>query len=160
MFLTTAFALGTILSAYGTYQQYQAANQAAEFQAGVSEQNARLAKKQEREIDRQSVATAKKLTLDTQEFIKQQLADYSASGVDTSSSTVQEVIRSTARTGSADIIDAMNNFSKEAWSKDFESRIETARATAERSKARRFKLLAPFAAAGDILAGTGRFIVE
>jgi hypothetical protein len=153
MFLETVFAIGTLLSAYSTYEQYQSAAAAADFQSGIASQNAMLAKKQERELDRQSLATAKRLELETEQFMQEQLVAYSNSGVDSSSATVQEVIRSTARTGAADIVESMNNFAKEAWAKGFESRIERKRAGFERAKARSYRLIAPYAATADILTG-------
>lgn len=153
MLLTTLYATATLLSAYSAYDQYKSASAAADFQANIASQNAHLAKKQKREIEEQSVITAKRIEKQTKEFIQEQLVTYSDSGVDTSSSTVKEVMSSTARTGAADIVDSMNNFAKEAWNKDFESRIERSRAGTLRGQADRFRLLAPYAAATELFTG-------
>lgn len=153
MFLETVFAISTLMQAYDAYNQYQSAAAAANFQAGIAEQNASLARKEKREIEKQSLSTAKRLEKQTTEFIGEQLVVYSDSGVDTSSATVQEVIRSTARTGAADIIDATNNFAKEAWNKDFESRMSRLQASQLRKDASRYKVLAPYAAGTQLLTG-------
>lgn len=153
MFLETVFAIGTLMKAYGAYNEYKSAAAAAEYQAAIAEQNARLAKREERQLEKQALSTAKRLEMQTRNFIGEQLVTYSNSGVDTSSATVQEVINSTARTGAADIIDATNNFAKEAWNKDFESRLSRLEAANLRKSASKYKVLAPYAAGTDILTG-------
>ena len=156
MFLEIAYGVGTLMSAYKTYNDYQSAAAVAKYQAGIAEQNAALAKKEKRQIEKKSLETTKRLESQTKEFIAEQLVTYSSSGVDTSSATVQEVIRSTARTGATDIVDASSNFAKEAWGKDIESRLHTMEAAGLRKSASRYKVLAPYATGLNILTGAAQ----
>ena len=109
-----AMAAGTTMSAYGQYQQAQAANASSRYQQHIAERNARLAEEQAKKIEAKGKFDANRARIKAGRLAAKQKAAFSDSGV-LGTGSVFDVIQSTERLGEDDALAMLYSASMSAW---------------------------------------------
>ena len=109
-----AMAAGTTMSAYGQYQQAQAANAASRYKQHIAERNAKLAEEQAKKIEAKGKFDANRARIKAGRLAAKQKAAFSDSGV-MGTGSVFDVIQSTERLGEDDALAALYSASMSAW---------------------------------------------
>jgi hypothetical protein len=134
------------LTAFGTYQNYQAANAQAdaqaknyEYQAQVAEQNARLANRQAESNAEAGAMKAAQVLQRARQVKATQAAAYSANGVDISSGSALDILSDTEAQGKLDqaqtLYDAANNtWSLQTQATNYENQASADRASASNAR--------------------------
>src|SRR5688572_20904436 len=110
----TTIALGAtlvsgVVSAYGQYQQGQAANDAAKYQAKVAENNAIMAERSAKDAEARGAIEQSQIRLRTRLLLGSQKATYASRGIDLSSESVADVAAGTAEVGELDALTSKSN---------------------------------------------------
>lgn len=130
-----ATAVGTAVSAYGAYQQGQAASAAADYQAQVARNNAIIARQNANAAVDAAAAKAQDNDMRTRAMLGEALASQGANGLDVNTGSAVDVRAGTAqvgRTNTLRIVDAgqkearnylaqANNFTAQSQRADMES---------------------------------------
>lgn len=153
---TTALLIGGAgVSAYGQYQQGQAAKDAAEYQAAVSRNNAimedRRAQQELEAGDREAIQRRRAIA----QLIGQQRANVGASGVEASGSPL-EVIADTAEQGTLDMATIRYNAELRAQDRRFSAQNLRAQSVLQEFEGRSAARAGQIGAFGTILGGAGQ----
>lgn len=152
---TTAIIAGIGIQAYGQYRGLRSAEAAADFQAGISRQNAKIKKERIKDITAIGLAEEKLLEREAIEFAAEQVTGFASGGIDVASAVVGEAVEETARIAAADIITLQHNIKRAVWNEEVGIMSDELSALFNRIQARSAGKLAPITAAGTILTGVG-----
>lgn len=147
--------IGIGLSAYSTYQSYQAEKKAADFRASQARTNAAIKKEQIKDVQFIGAQELKHLERDALQIGADQVTAYAGGNIDISSAVVQERLEETARTAAADIITAQHNIEKAIWGLEIGIMNEEAQALFNSARAKSLERIAPIAAGTELLTGYG-----
>lgn len=109
-----ATALGTAATAYGQYQQGQAAKSAGNYQAAVMRNNAIAAEQAAQDAEARGKEAAAQQQLKTRQIQGRQLAVLAGNGVDVGKGSSLNLLGDTAASGELDAATLLNNSQREA----------------------------------------------
>jgi len=112
---TLIAAAGLAMSAYGSYSQAQAAKSEADYMAGVERNNAIIAERNAKEIERQGEDEANRYRARVRQFQADQTVGLAGQGVDVTEGTSIDLLADTAELGELDAQIIRNNASREAY---------------------------------------------
>lgn len=150
-----ATAIGTGISAYGSYQQGQAASKAASYNAQIAENNRTIAEQNAEYATRAGIAKAEQESLAGRSALGKIKARQSASGVTVASSSSEDVVEGAREANVLDVANVVQNAQLQAYgyksqAMNFEAGANLARI--EGANARRAGTLG---ALGTLLSGAG-----
>lgn len=127
-------AIGAGVSAYGSYKQQSAANQAYEYNAQMSERNSQVAKIQADQTRAQGETAARNKAREVSLLQGSQRAGYAGGGILVDSDTAYDIGEETAVTGALDSLTLKQNARKQAWAYDVQAQNYSTDAAFSRSK--------------------------
>jgi hypothetical protein len=142
-------ALGTVTTAFGQYQQAQAANRAAEYNAKIADYNAQAANAQAANAIARGAVEEKQQRLQVAKTIGTQRAGFGGSGLLVDQGTASDVTSDTAGFGELDALTIRNNAAMEAWG----IKNQAANYSMQANLARSSKQNGLLAAGGSLLTG-------
>ena len=152
--MIVAGVLGTAFSAYGAYQQQQAINDQAEYQAAVAKNNAITAEREGQYAKDQSEEMADRHRQKVQQFIGAQRAQQSNTGFLVDTGTALDLTLDTAQYGELDALEIEHEGDMSQWRAQIKK--ENYNAQAELFQMQKSS---PFlAAAGEVIGGTAGII--
>lgn len=102
------------VTAYGQYQQGQAAKQAGEYQAAVAEQNARTSENLAKDAEQRGQIAEQNQRRQTAALMGRQQAVLAAKGIDLANGTPLDILSQSAEYGELDALTIRHNASLEA----------------------------------------------
>lgn len=138
-----------VATAYSVYAQSQANKAAAEYQAAIQENNAKIARWQAEDAMERGLREEAAKRLQTARMLASQRATMAARGLDLDEGSPFDVLVGTAYIGELDALTIRDNAAKEAWAIRERGKGFTSEAELYRMKAANEKPL--FSAAGSLL---------
>lgn len=149
-------AAGAAVNAYATYQQQKAAQNAAEYEAKVQQQNAQLAEAQAKDVESRGAIEEARYGQQVAGLLATQTTGLAASGVDVSAagSSARAVLDDTTRLGRLDLLTMRQNAAREAYAQRIQglNAISAASLATNRASA----TMPGLAASGTLLSGSAQ----
>ena len=148
--------LSTAISAAGAIQQANAQADAANYQAKVQENNAKIAEFKARDAVVRGNEEQKKQRQHTAQVAAKQRAAQAANGIDTTYGSALDAAIDTAMLGELDALTVQSNSYREAYDHKIDATNERAGAELSRMEARNAKKAGFLNAAGTLVGGFGK----
>lgn len=148
-------ALSTAASAYGMYQQGQAAQDQANYQAKIMDRNAQIAGMNAADAERRGQIEEKQLRLRTANIISDARSGLSGSGVVVDTGSPLDIQTDTAAWGEYDVQTQRWNTAKEVWGIKNQAADYTAQSGLYRTAGANAASAGMTGAAGSLLSGAG-----
>lgn len=124
------------LEAFSAFQQASAQKNAADYEAQVQANNAKIAAWQRSDALQRGEVEAQQRMRQTADMLGKQRAALAASGVDLNQGSAQDLLASTAFIGQEDVNTITNNAAREAWGYDVQAQNYRNNASFERWKSK------------------------
>ena len=147
----------TAVSAVGAMQQGKAAQAQANYQAGISANNAKIAEYQATDAETRGQQDEARHRQQVQRFLGTQKASIAGSGFELGDETSQSILGDTAAMGELDALTIRNNAQREAWGFRVQGSNATAEAGLQRMAGKQARTSSFWNAGGDLLSGASKF---
>lgn len=145
----------TLVSAYGAYQQGQAQEAQANYQAKIMDRNAQIADMNAQDAERRGKIEEKQLRLRTSNMIGEARSGLSGSGVVVDSGSPLDIQTDTAAWGEYDVQTQRWNTAKEVWGIKNQAANYTAQGGLYRMAGANAASAGVWSAGGSLLSGAG-----
>ena len=153
----TALTIGsTIAGTAGSFQQAQATQAAAEFNAKVGEMNATLSERRAQDAIERGAKEEQRKRQEVQRILGQQQAGMAANGVDIAFGSPLDLLTDTAVMGEIDALTIRQNAYRESYDHQVDAANKRSGATLNRMEGKAAKTAGYLDAFGTILGGAGK----
>lgn len=148
-------ALGAGMQAYGMYQQGQAREKAAEYNAAVASNNMVLAERQAEDATKRGKIEEQRHRMQVGRLKADQRSALAASGIDVASGSALDVLEDTAKLGEWDALQIRANADREAYGYRAQGMNYQAEAGLQTMKGRQASRAGMIGAGSSLLTGAG-----